>query len=313
MSKSISEKNKKSEIIEAYNELLEKLEKSWKECTWRLNEKKWEEEVLVKKVNEYSVSWTEKELESFEKNFSLGLKSLSEQILKELETAWENIKEKLSRLEEIKKTIEIEENKLKEIYWIKNTAISLNSFLEIVEQEKQKWVEEKSEIEKQRKREDEEYKYNLEQARKKEEDQYQEKQKLTKEKFEDEMKSKKIEIESKESVLQENIKELEELRVFKEDFEKMKKDAIDQELAKQKEFLTKDHEIKFQLEKQSNDWEKKLLKQEIENLKQVIKMRDSQLEELKKEAEGSKERAQDLALKVIDSQKKEIKVMWKEE
>ena len=201
------------------------------------------------------------------------------------------MKNELEKLNEIKDAIKIEEEKLKNIYWIKDSSISLHNFLLEINYKKQELKKEQEEILKNRKRDDEEYNYNLIQARKKSEDEYLQKQNTLKNMFDEDIKIRKDEIEKDELELKNSLGELKELKLFKENFEKNKNDAIKFELDNQKKELNRDFDVKFNIENQKNTSEINLLKQEILNLKNLLKNKDDNLSELKIEALNAKQKA----------------------
>jgi len=309
--KKISEKDRKSDILKAYNELIEQIDK--KDESSFPNEEREKNRKVVEKTNTYSVDSIIKEIEKFKTSFEWWINELVNKLNSELLSWKDNILNELSKLNEIKKVVAIEEGKLKKIYSIKDVAISLTSFLELVEKENKKWEEGEKEKGIKRKREEEEYIYELNKKRKEEEDKYGEKQKNIKELFENTMKNEKDEIEKKKQELKTNLVEFDELKKFREQYEQIKNKEIENALSIQKESLKKDFDTKFLIETQKLDSEKKLIEQRLTNVEDLLKQKDSQVLILKKEAWEANRKAQEIAIKIVESQNKEVKyVTWEE-
>ena len=307
----ITDKSKKTEILEAYQELLKQLEEKQRYKTVDLpvqHEQRKQEEVLVKKTEGYSIDAVTKEMEEFKKGFSTNFEHLQERLFIALKTLTEQLKSELIKLQEIRTSIMLEEKKLQEIYGLKNAAGSLQEFLQLKEEQKRLWEEEKEAMEKMRKREEEEYLYARQLKRKKEEDEHIEQRDKIKAMFEDEMQNRQEQFTEKEKLLQSQLTELEELRKLRNQFDALKEKAIQENLTRQQKELQKDFDTKSLMENQKHTAEKGLLEQRIKTLTEQTTHFESEVITLKKELRLANDKAQELALTIIQSQKKEMKV-----
>lgn len=310
MNEQITEKSKKNEILAAYADLIKKLEERERDRGSILpvhDEKKKQIEAIVKKTENYSTSSVLKEIEDCKKNFTDKSDRLQENLTTALRSLAEELEAELNKLQEIRSAISTEEQKLENLYGIKNTAISLQDFLQFQEEQKKAWNLEREEHEKIEQREEEEYHYNVKLKRKKEQDEYAEEQSKIKALFEEAMQDKKEEIEQQEKLLQAQLNELEELRKFQKQAEIVKEKAVKENLERQQKDLQKDSETRFALENQKHHAEKDLLEQKVKMLDEQVANYCSEINLLKKELRLANDKAQELALSIIQSQKKEMK------
>lgn len=314
----VTEKNKKSEILEAYADLLEKVSNAKTSDLPIQDEKKTKEQEVLSKTKTYSATSIRGDVAQFKKNLITKLDELVQDFVKQLDATSGKLEEELQRLEEIRQAIAIEEKKLKELYGIKDASISLSQFLQTLEEEKKHWEMKKQEQEKaskeslqqrgiQRQREEEEYDYHLKQQRKQEEDKYKREQAQIREKFETMMRDQRQEVDQKEDSLQKQLEELEALRSFKTQSEQWREKGIQEALSQQKNSLEKDFKVQFEIQDQKNTATVQLLERDIEHLKSLIAGKGQEVIVLKKEAEEAQKKAQELAVKVIDSRKREVK------
>lgn len=311
MNPQITEKSKKNEILAAYAELIGKLEERERDRGAVLpvhDEKKKQVEAMVKKTENYSVSSVLKEIEDCKKTFNDKTGALEESLATALKSLAQELECELNKLQEIRSAISAEQQKLENLYGIKNAAISLQEFLQLQEEQKKAWKLEQEEDAKMRQREEEEYLYGLKLKRKKEHDEYTEEQNKIRAIFEEEMREKKDEVEQKEKLLQAQLNELEELRKFRQQAEILKEKAVQESLGKQQKDLQKDFETRSTLENQKNSAEKDLLEQKIKTLDEQAAHYFSELNLFKKELRTANDKAQELALTIIQSQKKEVKM-----
>ena len=322
MSEQISDKNKKSEILDAYNKLLTELQakSNQQQKLPVLDEQKQQQDEVLKKTNGYNIESIQQQINDFQNTIKNKLQSVIDSLNNELLNTGKKLTEELSKLKDIKEAKSIEENKLKELYGIKNTAVSLSEFLNIIKETKENWEKEKQirnnawseenqEKEIKRKRENDEYQYQLKIKRQQDEDTYNVKKQQEKDAFEKEIKERREEITKKEKEIKEQLHELESLKKFKSEYEKTLESAVKKALEQQTSELKKDLDIKLKLETQKYQAEKDLLNQKILSLEEALKDKNLQINELKKEATEAKHKSQELALKVIESGNKDIKLI----
>ena len=199
MAKTVNKTSKKEDIWDAYNELVAKLEEKANEEPKKKQENMQQNEI-IKSTTDMNAEKIIKNIAALKSNLSASLDSLEETMLQEFK-----------KLEFIKKSIEIEEAKIKNTFDIQTNAHSLIALVTLQKEQKEsfeiemnelrmnfesemnskreQWKHEnedtekankdkKSENDKQRKREEEEYQYNLTLNRKKENDAFIEKQEL---------------------------------------------------------------------------------------------------------------------------------------
>ncbi len=331
MEKKVSVKNTKNEIIDAYNELLDKLEANRKDEPKKELEKQKQTE-MVQKVAEMSQNGIVKEVSELKMDLTSSLDKLSDKFVAEFK-----------KFEELQQAIEFEKKNLEELYQLSANTDSLAVILlaqkekkeqfekEMLERKRQleteieetktEWKKEKKayedklneeteELKKKRQREEEEYNYTLAQQRKKDDDSYEE-QKTKQEKeiaekrltFEKEI----AEREAKVSLAETELKELrKKSEAFPKELEIAVQDAIEQTREKM--------EIQFKFEKEltekQTEGELKLKEQTIGTLQAKIKDLEAGIKELGQKANNAELSVKDIAIKAIESSSK-IKIIDK--
>jgi hypothetical protein len=321
MSKVVSDKSTKTEILDAYNELLAK-NREQKAADQKAVKKESEEKEVVKSAAQNSVEDTVKKL--------AGLKL---EIVKSIDGLEERLISEYKRFTELQQAISIQSADVKEMYGIQTEAGSLTALIlaqrEIKEnfedemeekkadfesdmaQKKLQWKKEQEEFEftrkerdaqlkKERQRDEEEYTYNLQLKRKKEADIYE----ATKAALEKELAEKKARMESelteRESVVSSREKELEDLRskvdAFPKELEKAIKDT-EKSVAERIEFKYK---FQTELAAKETEGERKLNKQIIGALERKIAEQEEQIRQLAQKADDSILQVQTIAVKAIE-------------
>jgi hypothetical protein len=321
MSKIVSDKSTKTEILDAYNELLAK-NKEQKAADQKAVKKETEEKEVVKSAAQNSVEDTVKKL--------AGLKL---EIVKSIDGLEEKLISEYKRFTELQQAISIQSAEVKEIYGIQTEAGSLTALIlaqrEIKEnfedemeekkadfesdmaQKKLQWKKEQEEFEfsrkerdaqlkKERQRDEEDYTYNLQLKRKKEADTYE----ATKTALEKELAEKKAKMESelteRESIVSSREKELEDLRskvdAFPKELEKAIKDT-EKSVAERIEFKYK---FQTELAAKETEGERKLNKQIIGALERKIAEQEEQIRQLAQKADDSIQQVQTIAVKAIE-------------
>ncbi len=321
MTKTISEKNTKTEIIEAYNEVLAKLKEQK-----TLNQQAVKKEAGIKEsLNEASASTIGDIV-----NHLAGLKV---QIVKTIDDLEEKMIAEYRRFSGLQQAAVAQTKMLDELYGIQAEADSLTalvlaqkekkaafeaqmeqtkaSFDEDMSEKRQYWKKEQEEfdlakkerdaqLKKERQREEEEYTYNLQLARKKDADEY-EARKAAQEKelsakktaLEKEWDEREAEISSKETELSDL---REKITVFPKELDKAVKDT-EKTVTERIEFKFK-HEM--ELIQKETEGERKLHQQAVEALQSRIKEQDELIRQLTQKADESVQQVQTIAVKAIE-------------
>jgi len=321
MTKTISEKNTKTEIIEAYNEVLAKLK-----------EQKAVNQQTVKKETEVKESLKEASANSID-DIVRNLAGLKVQIVKTIDDLEEKMIAEYRKFSGLQQAATEEARILDELYGVQAEADSLaalvqaqkekkaafeaqmeqtkTSFDEDMSEKRQYWKKEQEEfdlakkerdaqLKKDRLREEEEYSYNLQLARKKDADEYE----ATKTALEKELSTKKSAFEKdwseREVVLSSREEELSELRdkiaVFPKELEKAIKDT-EKTVTERIEFKFK-HEM--QLIQKETEGEQKLHEQAVEALQSKIREQEELIRQLTQKADESVQQVQTIAVKAIE-------------
>jgi len=314
MEKKITVSQTKKEILDAYHELLQKMESKTEEP--KVVQKREMEEKTIKEVSGLSVDSINKNIAGLKINISGALDKLEEQmagVFKEFEKLHESVK--------------IERENLEELYQISANAHSLSAliaaqkekqeaFEKEIEEKKLQWKAEEEKIQseiteakvisdKQRKRDEEEYQYNLKIRRKKDQDEYEEKKnKLEKELLEKNAMFEK-EMAEREAKLKEAETELLELRKKDEEFPVI----LEKEVKKAQQETEKTLKQQYDFEKQLSDnkiiGEQKLKDQTIKTLEAKIKDLEALLRQLTIKTDASEENVKQMALKALETSGKE--------
>jgi len=333
MEKKVAPTSTKSEILNAYNELLKKIQDSKQENPKAEQEKKVKETTV-----ENAARLTDEEIIGAISSLKLSLNSKLDKIEDDLTSE----RQKLARIRE---AIAVEDQRLKDLYQINAGADSLAAILaaqrekkeefelemaarksELEEQNKQEklnrdketklWEEKRKEAEealkKQRTREEEEYKYNLQLARKKDKDEYEQKKAKLEQDLIQKMESFESGIKVREQTVASAEKELAELRAKAENFPAELEKAVQTAIKETTVQLEKDHKFEKQLLLKDHDGEIKLKNQQIESLMAKIKDLETQLEQAYNKAESAENNSKEITLKAIQSSG-QIKIIEKEE
>lgn len=317
----ISTRSPKNEILDAYNELLKKMQEQ-KPVDRQVEKKKEEEKKIVSSASQLS---TEKIIK--------GLADLKLEIGKSFEFLEEQLITQYKKLTDLQTAINVEQQNLEEIHEIKVNADSLAALLQAqaerkvkfeteVEQEKKEfdteivekkdlWKKEQEAAElakkerderlkKDRQREEEEYTYTLQLKRKKDKDEYEaKKQALEKELVEKKAAAEKDSA-TREAAVAAREAEYEKLKtqveVFPQQLEKAVKDA--EKAISERLTLTYKHEAT--LAAKDREGEKKLLQQTIGSLESKIKEQEALMRELTQRSNEAGKQVQHIAIKAIE-------------
>lgn len=321
MAKTISEKNTKTEIIEAYNEVLVQL-KEQKALNQQAAKKEAETREVVKEASENTVG-----------DIVSRLAGLKVQVVKTIDDLEEKMIAEYRRFSGLQQAVTAQTKMLNDLYGIQAEADSLTalvlaqkekkaaletqmeqaktSFDDDMFEKRQQWKKEQEEFElakkekdalikKERQREEEEYTYNLQLARRKDVDEYE----ARKAAQENELSVKKVALEKewneRETVLSSRETELNDLReriaVFPKELEKAVKDT-EKSVTDRIEFKFK-HEM--QLIEKEIEGERRLHEHAVEALESRIREQEELIRQLTEKADASVKQVQTIAVKAIE-------------
>jgi len=333
MEKKVTPTSTKTEILKAYNELLNKIQDS------KLDNPIAEQEKKIKETTVATASeLTDEKIIGQISSLKLTLNSTLDKIEDDLAAEYQ-------RLLKIREAIVIEDQRLKDFYQINAGADSLAAILAAQKEKKEEFEQEmslrKSEFEEQlrteklnrdkeakvyeekrkeaeesvkklRSREEEEYQYNLQMARKKDKDQYEQKKSVLDKELAEKKASFENEISAREQSVASAEKELAELRLKAEKFPSELEKAVLSSIKETTSQLDKEHKFEKQLLLKDHDGDMKLKNQQIESLLAKIKDLETQLKQAYSKAENAENNTKEITLKAIQSSG-QIKIFEKED
>jgi hypothetical protein len=333
MEKKITPTSTKTEILKAYNELLNKTQETKQDNPKAEQEKKIRETTVAE-----AAGLTDEKIIGQISSLKLTLNSTLDKIEDDLTSEFQ-------RLLKIREAIDIEDQRLKDFYQINAGADSLAAILAAQKEKKEEferemtvkksefeeqlkteklnrekesrlWEEKRKETEdslkKQRTREEEEYQYNLQLARKKDKDQYEQKKAILDKELIQKRESFESEINAREQAVAAAEKELTELRSKAENFPADLEKALQASIKETTAQLDKEHKFEKQFLLKDHDGEMKLKSQLIESLLAKIKDLEIQLKQAYSKAENAENNTKEITLKAIQSSG-QIKIIEKEE
>jgi len=333
MEKKVTIKSTKNQIMEAYNELLEKLKTQKTEEPKKVQEQQ-QKLKLTKQAKELSNEGIVK-----------GIGDLKVSVSAELDKVAENFVSEYKKFEELQKAIEIEKQNLEDLYQLSANTDSLAVMLLAQKEQKEKFEqemaqckqelsdkitddkekheaemaekraqwkkeqtdqqlaakEEAAKTKKEREREEEEYLYTLKITRKKEADLYEEK----KQKLEKELVEKKAafdkEFAERKAAIEEAEAELNELRKKNQTFPAELEKAVNDAIKATTEKLETAHQFEIKLREKEVDGELKLKDQTISALNAKIKEMETSMKDMSAKTAKAETSVKDIALKAIES------------
>ncbi|HEV2916314.1 MAG TPA: hypothetical protein VGW78_01050 [Candidatus Babeliales bacterium] len=318
----ISLKSKKNEILDAYHELLNKINEN-KQVSHQDVKRKQEEVALVAKVSEYSID-----------RIITGIADVKKLIGHSLEQLEQKLTEEYHQLHDLQEAIALEAASLEEFHQIKKNVDTLDALLlaqkeyktnfEFKMQQQQKdfdqeimqkrvaWQKEQDDkeqekkereqqIKKERMREEEEYKYTTMLERKKEQNAYEAKKTI----LEKELEDKKTRIEQELADREKNITSLEieykNLNKRVEGFPQELEKAIQHAENIVRETLERTYKYKMDIAEKELEGERKLNAQVIASLQAKIKEQDIFIRSLTQKTDEASNQVQAIALKALES------------
>lgn len=322
MERTVTEKNTKAQVLEAYEKLLKKVEEKSNDNPREVQQRK-EVAQTVKKASDSSGESILNQINKIKSEF-----------ISSLETVASELTEERKKLETIQNAISIEEKRLDDLYGLSATADSFSALLLAQKEQKEQfeqemaarkeqltlqiaetraqWEKEKSAhdenlkaeketISKLRKREEEEYAYATQQKRKQEQDEYNQK----KNRQDNELKEQRLlfekEFAEREKSLLESENELESLRSASERFPAQLAEAVQKAQSETEARLQTIYKYEKELQSKETQGLLNLKDQQVKSLEAKIKEMEVQLKEAGSKADNSEKTVKDIALKAIES------------
>lgn len=284
-SKSVTEKNTKQEILEAYQELLAEASKGGSQESFAASE----ERTTLKSASNETVEKITADLSKLKLSFNQTLVQLTEQLTAEAE-----------RLAVIQKAITIAQKDLEETQRIKVTAGLLYRMIEVQKQKEHEFEEEMKEKRKTWEEEQHNYEETIKRDRTRNAEEYAYEQKLQKKRDSDER-------EAEKQVKLAVTRELEELRKkaggVPQEIEQAVKEAVVKALADAK----RDTDTKALLTKQQTDSELRLAQTTIASLEKTAASQMTEITQLKRQLDEATKQVKDIAVSVIENTRKDLK------
>lgn len=269
--KQVSDKNTKSEILTAYQELLSEVSVGGSPTI-----EQQEEKAVVTVASNKTVEKITEDLSRLKLSFAAAVNELTDRLTQEAET-----------LATIQKAIAISKKELEETQKIKVTAGLLYRMIEAQKAREKAWAEEEKahaeELVRTRGREEEEYQYEKQLQKKRDADQK----------------------EAERAAKEQMTTELNDLRkrvaAVPAETEKAVKDAV----AKAVSETQSDAAVKAQFAKQQSDAERALDSAKIDALEATAKAQSQEIAALKKQLDEATRQVKDIAVSVIESKRPE--------
>jgi len=292
----VSTKQKKEEIISAYQELLERFKNNAEKSKSREKDTaRKQENTVLSRADQYSTETILKKIGELEMSTHEWLGKLVDALGKEVQ-----------RFRELQEAVQIQESRLKEIHQIDVEANTLSDIIEAQKEKTREFEEEMTEKKRDWEIEQKDFEYTRNSQRRKEEDEYHEKQT-----------AKIAELKEWEDRLKATAAELEDLRRFKGRAEEDLADAVEKAKMETTALIEREEEIKAQLLAEKNNSEKQITEHTIRYLKDHLSDLENSVTRLKAELEIANQGVKDIAIKVIeggrvDDQHRSLKFAQKE-
>jgi hypothetical protein len=321
--KKLTMSNTKKEMLEAYKELLKRLEER-REVELK-PEKELEEKQRVETVKVADSLSAEGVVK--------GISDLRFEIGKLLAKISDKLEEEVDKFTKIQKAIDFKENELKEVYEIERSAETLAALIEAqrkkkeeyekemtarmeelefdIETERTGWEKEKNEHEasikerdmeeeKRRKREKEEYSYEFKREQQIARDQLEDEKGKIEKDIRQLQEQKEKELAEREKVIAGQEEELRELREQVAGFPKEIEKAVSNAVKEATDRIKMDAKNKDELLRKEFDGERTVLKTRLESLEKVAGEQNDRIAKLTEQLEQSYQKVQDIAVKAVE-------------
>ncbi len=319
----ISMTNTKKEMLEAYQDLVARLEEQ------RVAEQK-PEEKLKERKQQGAIKEAEK-LSADGVTQSIG--ELKAQVNGLMASLSDKLDEELQRYDHIKQAVAVRQQELEEIYEIQKQASSLSALIEAQRQRResfehemqdkkaaleseisavrQNWQDEKKKHDqevrerdareaKERERQKEEYQYKFNREKELARDAFEDEKARQERELALKREQAEKELAERESVVAVREKNIDELERRIKTLEAEKKSAFDAGVKETTARLAAEAKTREELARQEFAGEKNVLNTRIQSLEQTVKEQRSQLDSLSKQLDKSMEKVQDIAVRAIE-------------
>ena len=317
----VSEKSKKSEILNAYHAALEELKNKQKEKPVEEQKKK-EEIKLIEETKKLS-----------NEGIIKGIADVKFEVSKLLDQIEDSMSQEFRKYNELTTAIEINEKKLSELYSINCEAETLQVLIEAQEKSKSEyeeekksaleefekkknekraeWEREKTEVEfehsqergkiqRERDREEEEYTYNFRIIQQKDADAYDSKKAALEQELENTRSQVEKELSEREKEIAEQEQEYALLKQKAEAFPEELENALIQSSKETEERVKKELLFEMELAQKEIEGEKRLFHQEIEALKTTIEEQNRQIAHLSQKMHEAGQQVKEIAVKAVE-------------
>jgi hypothetical protein len=316
-------KNTKQQMLDAYNELVKKLEEK------RESELKPEQKAEAQKVERAVKTADSLSLDGVTE----GIGKIKTEMNKLFTALVDKSENELTKYDQIKEAIKAKEKELEEIFEIRKSASSLAALIEAqnqrrkefeVEMEEKKqqlsaemeqtrgaWETEKAQYEAELKerraseakkweREKEEYEYSFKREQQLSRDKFEDEKAKTEKELTEKRQQVEKELTERESVVAEREKKVDALEKRVTDLENQRDEAIATAVQEATNDLQADFEAKETLLKKEFEGERNVLTTRIHSLEETVKKQNEQIGLLSKQLEKAGVQVQDIAVKAIE-------------
>jgi hypothetical protein len=317
----ISEKSKKNEILDAYYDLLKRVQNT-KEVSHQESQLKLHDEEVVVKAAQFD-----------EEQIVTTLGQMKVMVAQSLGMLEKKLTEEYSRLSELQDAIKIESKNLEEFHQIKKNADSLTALVlaqkerkalfeaEMDERkvafeqelaakrlewnlEKERHAQAKTEYEasvkKERVRDEEEHRYKITLERKKDHDAYEARKNVLERDLREQKESFEKECSAREALVAAAEEEMTTLRTRVSSFPQELEEAVLSAESRIREVLEREHRYSTDLKMAEVEGEKRLQQQTISSLQARIKEQETLIKDLSHKAETAGLQVQSIALKALE-------------
>lgn len=292
-SSQVSERSTKNEILDAYQQLLEKIENGIE-----TSETTKSEQSIVDTAAKETVEKITHDLTSLRLSLNQTISALTEDLSSQAE-----------RFATLRKAIAIAQKELEEVQQIKTRAGMLKQMVETQKDEQRRFEEEMTEKQTAWLEEQKNYEEKLKRERAREEDEYGYQKNLKTHRDKDLMEEEKRKWEyglaEKKTLQAKQEAELEDLRKkaaqFPQEMEKAVKTAVDKALGEER----KDEQNRQSFAKQDADAKQQISALKIASLENTVKIQSAEIDEMKRQLEKATQQVKDVAIAVIEGSKKD--------
>ncbi len=306
----ISEKCKKSVILEAYNKLQKKIEER-KNPHPQEEQVREEEKELLTDVSDFSFETIVKELMDVKLVLNKNLEVLQEDLLAQYK-----------KFVDLRRGVEISKKEVEQIHGVRINANSLAALIqaqkelkeecdqeidqkrldseERVALQKMQWDQERDAVERERGREEEAYQYDLQLNRKKDCDVYEEKKQSLDKELEERKSVVEQVLQEKEKGLDDREKRLDDLIEQVDSFPEQLANEVARARAEASDEVQRQLRFEIEIEKKEREGEGLLSEQIITSLRTKIAEQERQIEQLVQQANAAGRQVQDIAVKAVE-------------